>query len=90
VDIVELAALKRAPHVELLAYRNPRGSAAPSWHSADIAASRLVFAVDGLAEHLDRVVLEDGTSAALMHDPDGHALLLLQRGTTSGRLIPSP
>ena len=45
---------------------------------ADIAASRLVFAVDHLADDLDHVVLRDGVGAASMDDPDGHALLLLE------------
>ena len=67
-----------APHVELLAYRHPFGREAARRRPADIAASRLVFAVDHLADDLDHVVLRDGTRAAWMADPDGHALLLLE------------
>jgi catechol 2,3-dioxygenase-like lactoylglutathione lyase family enzyme len=78
VDVVGLAPAQPAPHVELLAYRHPRGRAAARMRPADIAASRLVFAVDRLAEDLDQCVLRNGTRAASMHDPDGHALLLLE------------
>jgi catechol 2,3-dioxygenase-like lactoylglutathione lyase family enzyme len=69
VDVVALAPATAAPHVELLAYRRPRGRARPM-RPTDIAASRLVFAVDALP---------DQGRAALLHDPDGHAVLL-ERG----------
>lgn len=78
IDIVGLAPAQSAPHVELLGYRRPRGRAAARMCPADIADSRLVFAVDHFADHLDHVVLRDGARAASMHDPDGHALVLLE------------
>ena len=78
VDVVGLAPARPAPHVELLAYRQPHGRAAARMRPADIAASRLVFVVDHLADDLDHVLLQDGTRAASIDDPDGHALLLLE------------
>lgn len=78
VDVVSLAPTHPAPHVELLGYMRPRGRAAARTRGADIAASRMVFAVDRLADGLESVVLLDGTRAASMDDPDGHALLLLE------------
>lgn len=78
VDIVSLTPAQTAPHVELLGYRHPHGRATPRMRPADIAASRLVFAVDHLADDLDHVVLRDGVRATSMDDPDGHALLLLE------------
>lgn len=78
VDIVGLAPVHPSPHVELLGYRHPRGRAAVVMRQADIAASGMAFSVDHLADDLDHVVLRDGTRAASMHDPDGHALVLLE------------
>jgi catechol 2,3-dioxygenase-like lactoylglutathione lyase family enzyme len=79
VDVVGLMPPVPAPHVELLGYRTPPGRAAAPMRPADIAASRLVFAATGLAEHEGAVALPGGGWAALLHDPDGHALLLLER-----------
>jgi len=91
VDIVGLVPAYPAPHVELLGYRHPRGRAAARMRQADVAASRLVFAVDHLTNDLDPVVLQDGTRAALMDDPDGHALLLLEApGSDPGPSSTSP
>jgi catechol 2,3-dioxygenase-like lactoylglutathione lyase family enzyme len=78
VDVVALAAKGPAPHVELLAYRMPRGHASPIARPSAIAASRLVFATHGLDSCDDAVTLADGSRACLIHDPDGHALLLEQ------------
>jgi catechol 2,3-dioxygenase-like lactoylglutathione lyase family enzyme len=77
-DIVGLAPQHPTPHVELLGYRVPKGRAGAARHPADIAATRLVLRVDRLAQDMVAVRLADGTKAALIHDPDGHALLLLQ------------
>lgn len=77
VDVVALAPEQPAPHVELLGYRTPPGRPAPPLLPRDIAASRLVFQVDSLAGHPEAAVLAGGARAMLMHDPDGHALLLL-------------
>lgn len=75
VEVVALAPRVATPHIELLAYRSPpvrRGSRlAPN----DIAATRLVIAVDTVPTQC--VELADGSKAALIHDPDGHLLLLI-------------
>ncbi len=63
VDVVALAPAQPAPHLELLAYRAPRGRLAHT-ALADRAASRLVFSADFPAP-------------ALLRDPDGHVSLLL-------------
>jgi catechol 2,3-dioxygenase-like lactoylglutathione lyase family enzyme len=77
-DIVALAPKQATPHVELLGYRLPKGRAGAARRPADIAATRLVLRVDRLEQHIGAVYLADGSQAALIHDPDGHALLLLQ------------
>jgi catechol 2,3-dioxygenase-like lactoylglutathione lyase family enzyme len=66
-DVVGLSPLQATPHVELLGYRAPKGRAGAARRQADVAATRLVLRVDALA---------DGAGVALIHDPDGHALLL--------------
>jgi catechol 2,3-dioxygenase-like lactoylglutathione lyase family enzyme len=76
VDVVALAAKSSAPHVELLAYRTPRAHASPIARPSAIAASRLVFATRGLDSWDGAVTLADGARVCLIHDPDGHALLL--------------
>jgi catechol 2,3-dioxygenase-like lactoylglutathione lyase family enzyme len=78
VDVVALMPDVAAPHVELLGYRTPPGRRA-SVRPADIAASRLVLAATGLAAHPGAVGTRDGGWAALLHDPDGHGLLLVER-----------
>ncbi|HZU90654.1 MAG TPA: VOC family protein [Stellaceae bacterium] len=80
------------PHLELLCYRSPAKTLPPEAlpHSSDVAATQLVFAVDRLPELVPdllaaevglisagMVTLDDGRPAALIRDPDGHALLLL-------------
>jgi len=70
-DVVGLSPLEATPHVELLGYRAPKGRAGAARRPADVAATRLVLRVDTLA---------DSAGAALIHDPDGHALLLCQEG----------
>jgi catechol 2,3-dioxygenase-like lactoylglutathione lyase family enzyme len=67
VDVVALAPAHPAPHVELLGYRTPPGRPALPMHPSDLAASRLVFAV------------EMATETALLRDPDGHHLMLEQQ-----------
>jgi catechol 2,3-dioxygenase-like lactoylglutathione lyase family enzyme len=79
VDVVGMMPPVPAPHVELLGYRTPPGRPGPVLRPADIAASRLVFAASGLASQPGAVALRDGGWAALQHDLDGHALLLLER-----------
>jgi catechol 2,3-dioxygenase-like lactoylglutathione lyase family enzyme len=65
VDVCALAPASVAPHLELLAYRAPRGRVATPIHQADIAATRLVFSA------------APGTPPTLFHDPDAHAILLV-------------
>ncbi len=65
VDVVGLTPTHPAPHLELLGYRHPRGRISLPLKQNDIAASRLVFSVD------------DGPMR-LMHDLDGHSLVLVK------------
>ena len=79
VDVIALVPERPSPHVELLGYRRPRGRALPISHPSDIAASRLVFSTVALDSGDGTVKFADGTTACLIHDPDGHAVLLEQR-----------
>jgi catechol 2,3-dioxygenase-like lactoylglutathione lyase family enzyme len=87
VEVSGLFAEPSPPHVELLRYRGH--SAGTATAAADVAATQLSLKVsdrESLArlvatvpEHLQPpgiVDLEDGGSAALLRDPDGHRLLL--------------
>ena len=76
VDVVALAPMQPAPHVELLGYRSPTGRTGRRLRPADVAAGRLAFRVDSLSGQPGAVTLAGGTRAVLLHDPDGHALLL--------------
>lgn len=78
VDVIALEPAVATPHVELLAYRTPPVCPARRHAPNDVAATRLVLAVDHLPSPGER--LADGTKAALLHDPDGHLLLLVQSG----------
>jgi catechol 2,3-dioxygenase-like lactoylglutathione lyase family enzyme len=91
VDVIELApAAERTPHVELLCYRTPRGRPCdPSRHARDIADSRLIVQVENLTDLIRSlaslgsitspvVELVFGTRAALVRDPDGHAIVLIE------------
>lgn len=64
VDVIALAPRIAAPHVELLGYRHPRGRAGAARPNDD-AATRLVF-----------TAAQPGAPPVLLHDPDGHAVLL--------------
>jgi catechol 2,3-dioxygenase-like lactoylglutathione lyase family enzyme len=64
VDVVGLAPPMATPHVELLAYRHPRGRGHGMLTPQDVAATRLVFEAEVDSPHLVR-------------DPDGHTLLIL-------------
>ena len=77
VDVVALEPAEPTPHVELLAYLTPPGRPAAAMRPHDIAATRLVLAVTGLPDPAVR--LADGSRAALIQDPDGHHLLLVER-----------
>jgi catechol 2,3-dioxygenase-like lactoylglutathione lyase family enzyme len=82
------------PHLELLCYRSPAicRSALPLPRSNDSAATRIVLEMEQLPETMRKMFaaqadfisdgagdLHDGRPAALIRDPDGHALLLLGR-----------
>ncbi|HWG79620.1 MAG TPA: VOC family protein [Stellaceae bacterium] len=92
--VVEVTALgppaAPPPHLELLYYRTPAPRRAAASSSNDVAATRLVLAVDDLpslvrrlesasADFISPGIVPDGRGrrAALLRDPDGHALCLL-------------
>lgn len=95
VEVTALGASSpEPPHLELLGYRSPLQdrSAAAMPGSSDIAATRLVLETKDLQELARNpaaaalrfisagvVALADGRPAALVRDPDGHALLLMGR-----------
>jgi len=88
--VVEVVALQTSPqmspHIELLGYRSPVGTALAHVASpTDIASDRLVLYLSGLSSvvaalnapsHVLRLVSYG--SAALIRDPDGHLLLLIE------------
>ena len=76
VDVVALLPKAATPHIELLAYRVPTVIPAGSRAPNDVAATRLVLAVDRLTEA--GVTMADGSKAMLIRDPDGHLLVLMQ------------
>ena len=57
VTVTPMTAAATTPHLELLAYRSPRSTAAPPLQANDVAATRIVWR---------------GTQTALLRDPDGH------------------
>ena len=76
VEVVALQPATPTPHIELLAYQSPAIVPAQPHEARDIAATRLVLTVDRLAQ--PGVQLADGSRAALIRDPDGHLLVLIQ------------
>jgi catechol 2,3-dioxygenase-like lactoylglutathione lyase family enzyme len=93
VEVVALRpAAGATPHVELLGYRPPADGGIGTGASVrDIAATRLVLEVEQLSavvaalqaagiapEPPGTVVLNDAGRGALVRDPDGHFLLLIQ------------
>lgn len=76
VKVTALAAPGAAPpHVELLCYRNLHRPAPVVFASNDVAATRLVLEVE--ERQTSSIPLGDGRFAARVHDPTGHALILL-------------
>jgi catechol 2,3-dioxygenase-like lactoylglutathione lyase family enzyme len=75
VDVVALAPAIAEPHVELLSYRHPRGRVGVARRPGDIAATRLVFARAWQAGEARKANAE-AADIRLLHDPDGHALVL--------------
>ncbi len=91
VDIVALQPADEAsPHIELLGY-HPAGRSGATLRANDIAATRLTLQVKHLPGMVARlraadvsfvspgmVKLGSGENAALVHDPDGHLLVLVE------------
>ena len=75
VDVIALNPQLPTPHLELLGYRNPPVRPAARLSPRDIAATRVVLEVLELPSSARR--LTDGSRVQLMHDPDGHALVLV-------------
>jgi len=93
VDVVALLPAREAsPHVELLAYRSPRGRIMPAGTTPlDIASDRLVLQVDDMKEIVDALTRHgaalafDGLpSSLLVRDPDGHFLMLVEEDGRNG------
>jgi catechol 2,3-dioxygenase-like lactoylglutathione lyase family enzyme len=91
VDVVALEGTARTPHLELLGYRRPRGRVDAPSALAAIAADRLVWQAEGVdvlldaltdGDFADAVIASgfiDGTTVALLRDPDAHLLVLRDR-----------
>ena len=75
VDVVTLTPEQATPHMELLGY-HPAGRAHPPQHPADIAATRTIFEVQASPQSAPR--LADAGAAALVQDPDGHSIMLIE------------
>lgn len=83
VEVVALRPATPTPHVELLAYRQPRGRPRPSaMRPRDIAATRMLLqaarppAAPGDPDRLERAAPPGGGQMALLRDPDGHLIVL--------------
>jgi catechol 2,3-dioxygenase-like lactoylglutathione lyase family enzyme len=68
VEVTALEPEQTTPHVELLCYRSVTWSDSSAVHGNDVAATRLVFNVDGFSS-------ESATPQGLI-DPDGHRLVI--------------
>jgi catechol 2,3-dioxygenase-like lactoylglutathione lyase family enzyme len=68
VEVTALEPEQTTPHVELLCYRSVARSKSTIFRSNDVAATRLIFDVDGPS-------LESATPQGLI-DPDGHHLVI--------------
>ncbi|MGH8397438.1 MAG: VOC family protein [Gammaproteobacteria bacterium] len=97
VNVIALQPQIAGPaHVELLGYERPAGRAIPvNVKSNDIVADRLILQVHHLPELMARLEAEntefispsiaklrDGQRAALIKDPTGHMLLLMESDAT--------
>jgi catechol 2,3-dioxygenase-like lactoylglutathione lyase family enzyme len=101
VEVTALAPRRFAtPHVELLCYRDHAGRETAPPGTNDVAATRLVLAVENNAtlealcvQNPDAVLsgpvrFEDGAWRALLRDPDGHLLCFeADRHAASSRMI---
>lgn len=91
VTALALPSEQTSPHVELLCYRGEFKSRRSQQRPNDVTATRFVFAVDPVvslaalcenhhAAHISAPArLADGTSRALLQDPDGHLICLEAR-----------
>ncbi len=89
VEVIAMQASARTPHLELLAYRHPRGRPASCDEVTAIAADRLTWRTAGVGELLRALrqsafgnsILAtgrvDAASVAMLRDPDGHLVVLL-------------
>ncbi|MGA8278061.1 MAG: VOC family protein [Rhodanobacteraceae bacterium] len=93
VDVVALRTTAlRPPHIELLGYREPRGRALRSMAIPDIVADRTILQVRDLAGCIEAaraapshslvamgsVDDREASRAAMLRDPDGHLLVLVE------------
>lgn len=90
VDVVVLQAVARTPHLELLAYRQPRGRTYGARRIDAVAADRCIWQAQGINVLLDALDAgnfgsaniasdrSDDATIALLRDPDGHALVLIE------------
>ena len=69
VEVTALAPEQATPHVELLCYRSVARTGDAIVRNNDVAATRLVFEVDGPSS-------EGATAPQGVIDPDGHHLVL--------------
>lgn len=83
-DVTALGAADAPPHLELLAYRVPRGRARqPPKTLTTIAATRLVVHVGAVTQAVGHARLRGGlvpvadADFAVIRDPDGHILVLV-------------
>ncbi|MGI4877239.1 MAG: VOC family protein [Janthinobacterium lividum] len=86
VDIVTLQTAEAGPHLELLYYASPRAARSDDLPApGDVAATRLIMAVDDLAGMTERL-MEAGAAfvtfpgeRTIIRDPDGHLIELFER-----------
>ena len=81
--VIPMRPPEKPPHVELLGYETGTRRPMPDGSRADdIWATRVWIEVPSLSgDGLTRAAaLSGGTRAALLHDPDGHGVVVLERG----------
>lgn len=82
VEVVPMTLPQQPPHVELLGYAvGRRRPMPPDTRADDIWATRMWIAVESLhGVAVDRATMfRDGTRALRVRDPDGHAVVLVER-----------
>lgn len=86
VEVVAMQARSRTPHLELLAYRRPRGRPAPPVNPTAVAADRLQWNCRGLASLLEAIASAGFADAVLARERMGNRELALLR-TPAGHLL---